>query len=516
MYRPSLFRQMVYQFRHCFKAVMIGLIAISSTMVFAGPGGSSGGNVRVCFNDEMIVANIKARGPERLIQDEEIPFIESVEAYDLYALKKKLGQNIPLMTSADNESSADFLLRLEKRFQKNNPFIASLFASGRYYLPEKNMEPSAAPLFRIPDEKDVYSAENNKCVIATAIAHIQRGSKFSLQIDSRLMDPRIHPLYSQKVLLAHERIYVNFSSTNPYRLKHQYASGSSQTRDLLGMILSTTGPFSYQQVNTWLEENGFQPEEQKSILTHKKLLAASLVDFSVSNKSQLHQQIENTANHQTLIKEYNNLLDQCPRIYAVLKSKMTSDQIDVHLQKIDATSSNFFNFRSEALTIDGRYRSTVSLYRLFAETGNNIAFSFSQTKKKDMQSCQEMIKKISEKATHEVLRVSENLKAMHTLGSDSNLQMQNEIIETCRQNDLALPDHAWSEIFKSLEPTWTDLRNDSSNLDFNKTFYRSTMNGYLPEETSSAPPYYRYISAWAAPSTLEKAAAALKVIDYEF
>ena len=229
-----------------------------------GPGGSTGGgNVRVCFKSGSGIAEkVSARTGqnEGLIHDNEIDFIESVEAYDLFSIRTKMPNGLQdLIQSDDTESVDDFLLRLEFRFKNYIPTISKLLQFGRveFAKTKRNEQPMA--LHRISDEHDSFnpsSSGNGDCVTSTAIAHRRVGNKYVLHIDSRLMNRKIHSLYSQKILMAHERIYLNYSPANPEALKIGNFEGSSSTRQLLEFILPATN-LRFQDLRQKLVSFGF-------------------------------------------------------------------------------------------------------------------------------------------------------------------------------------------------------------------------------------------------------------------
>lgn len=185
-----------------------------------GEWGSGGGNALVCFPAGQIaigeesfdvVSEIKKN--QNTIPDKFLPFIESIEMFDLYEAKKRRGLNSKkpeILEIQDDEHIYDYLDRLGNRFKNIIPMMHYMIGEAKKLIPDSQL---IFHEYAVKYQNDLGSVTlpSKNCVIATMAAQVFLESRengfYEVHIDQRLYDHPKHSNQSRATLVMHELVY---------------------------------------------------------------------------------------------------------------------------------------------------------------------------------------------------------------------------------------------------------------------------------------------------------------------
>ena len=193
-------------------------LAVSLAMGFAwsaqattSEGGSSvgnGGNVGVCFNDKVVVKEIKENG-NRISMDH-LDKITSIKALEIYEAEVKFNStelSDKMMLSREDEAISDYLKRIINRYTKAIPELHLILKRvASEFRPENVLYYQEVGIDRIYDTGENYYLDPLKCVIATAIRQTEVEGFPHLEIDNRLFSHPKHSAQSRAILWLHETV----------------------------------------------------------------------------------------------------------------------------------------------------------------------------------------------------------------------------------------------------------------------------------------------------------------------
>lgn len=264
------------------KKYIISLILLVSTNSLAsinyalGEWGSGGGNAIVCFKQMTIgtgetsvniISEIKKNN--NTIADDYLPYIESIEMFDLYDAKKARGLNPskPEIVEINNgEEFFSYTNRLAKRFKDSNPHMETIIRRAQNLLPETSF---VMHEYGVKYQNDLGSVvlPSEKCVISTMAAQVNSNDYYEAHIDKRLFFHPKHSKQSQATLVLHELIYAYARSFGQ--------KDSSSTRSLVRFYLTyhkTINEKSTMKALNSLRFNNYENTDGTDIQTKEYLL----------------------------------------------------------------------------------------------------------------------------------------------------------------------------------------------------------------------------------------------------
>jgi hypothetical protein len=205
-----------------------------------GEWGSGGGNALVCFIQEDVqlgnsTLNFKEwiKNNDNTIPDALLPFIESIEMYDLYEAKLERGisrEKTQIIEIGETEDFYAYFDRLGNRFKNRVPGMIEILNNGKALIPDNNIMFYDNPVIYQNDLGSV-SIPSRKCIISTMAAQVNFNDYYQVHIDKRLFFHRKHSRMSQATLLLHELVYAEGRES----FKH---TDSGSTRQIVGQMIS--------------------------------------------------------------------------------------------------------------------------------------------------------------------------------------------------------------------------------------------------------------------------------------
>lgn len=223
------------------KSLLIIVICLSSMSSYAtsllkrsaaGEWGSGGGNGLVCFDTDAHANQVRKN--KFIISDELLPYIESIEVYDLYEAKKRRGVSSgakpEIIKIKDGEEFYDYFSRISHRFNDYNWAMNALVDQAKEIVPNSQI------LFHdsaVKNQNDLGSVTlpRSNCVIVTMAAQVNYSDHYQVHIDERLFFHPKHARQSQATLILHELIYA----VGRKKYKHK---DSGATRSLIRYFIS--------------------------------------------------------------------------------------------------------------------------------------------------------------------------------------------------------------------------------------------------------------------------------------
>ena len=192
---------------------IVGIMACSLAAT-ANSGTRGGGNAIVCFDNQNIPKEIRAKDAfgnilDGSIKDEYIPHITKVEMLDLYQaqVKKGLnGQKSQLIEPLANESFEQYARRILSRVKGLTLWLDKV-AETIDELPADRAEMYSYGIEPVNDYNIDYRIDTTNCVVGTIALNSKEGNSYRLAIDERLMMHPAHTRLSQYVTYLHEVVY---------------------------------------------------------------------------------------------------------------------------------------------------------------------------------------------------------------------------------------------------------------------------------------------------------------------
>ena len=158
-----------------------------------GEWGSGGGNAIVCFTQTTIgtgdtfiniISEIKKNN--NTIADDFLPYIESIEMFDLYDAKRARGLNPSkpeIVKVRKDEEFFDYATRVANRFTKTNGHMLTVVNEGMRLLPETSF---VMHEYGVKYQNDLGSVvlPSEKCVISTIAAQENSNDFYEAHVDS--------------------------------------------------------------------------------------------------------------------------------------------------------------------------------------------------------------------------------------------------------------------------------------------------------------------------------------------
>lgn len=234
-----------------------------------GEWGSGGGNALVCFPEGRIaigeeffdvVAEIKKN--QNTIPDKFLPFIESIEMYDLYEAKKRRGLNSKkpeILEIKEDERIYEYIDRLGKRFDKYNMTMSFAIPQARLLIPDSQFIFHEYAV-KYQNDLGTVTLPNSNCVISTMAAQVFLDSRengfYEVHIDQRLFNHSKHSYQSKATLVLHELIYG-------LARKHFDHKSSASTRNLVRFFISYDESFTEKFIANSVYNLGFYDKEDR-------------------------------------------------------------------------------------------------------------------------------------------------------------------------------------------------------------------------------------------------------------
>lgn len=187
---------------------------------------SGGGKGIVCFTQKNIAD--KVRGQNRIIYDEDLKTITSIEMLDFKYAKDGLGEQNIFQES--NDVINKVLWGKLNLFPVLQHKLIDLFSQI-----ENNTRLRQAPLQGTFDENDIAIYDNGNCVLTQlAVQQDLSNGQFVVHYDARLVNHPLNSVRSQFALKAHEAMYLDLR-------RNHGDTNSAMTRELVSQLLNNQG-----------------------------------------------------------------------------------------------------------------------------------------------------------------------------------------------------------------------------------------------------------------------------------
>lgn len=228
-----------------------------------GEWGSGGGNALVCFeklitiNDGIITDIItEIKKNNNTIHDKYLPYIKSIEMFDLYEAKKRRGLNSKypkIIKIKENEKIYEYIDRLSQRFNNRVSMMNFVVQAGKELIPDTQI---IFHEFAVKYQNDLgnITLPGANCIISTMAAQVNEDNYYVVHIDQRLYDHPKHLKQSKATLILHELIYA----TARRYFNH---TGSGATRNLIRYYISYHDSFTEGTVAKAIHDLGFKSLE---------------------------------------------------------------------------------------------------------------------------------------------------------------------------------------------------------------------------------------------------------------
>jgi hypothetical protein len=253
-----------------------------------GEWGSGGGNALVCFPEGQIaigeesydvISEIKKNGNK--IATKFLPFIETIEMYDLFEAKKRRGlsgDKPEILEITESETIYEYIDRVAKRFKLYNPVLTNLIPAAKELLPDEKFVLHEYAVKYQNDMGEVTLPKEN-CVIATVAGQVNIGGRengyYEVHLDYRLFNHAKFSRQSKATLVLHEFIYA-------LSRKHFNHTDSSATRSIVRFYISYSKQFTEGFIAKSLGQLGFinPGSENFSLLVKNYTYSATMVSIS--------------------------------------------------------------------------------------------------------------------------------------------------------------------------------------------------------------------------------------------
>jgi hypothetical protein len=234
-----------------------------------GEWGSGGGNALVCFPEGQIaigdesfdvVSEIKKNGNK--IATKFLPFIDTIEMYDLFEAKKRRGlsgDKPEILEITESESIYEYIDRVAKRFEPYNPILTNLIPTAKDLLPDEKFIHHDYAVKYQNDMGEVTLPREN-CIIATVAGQVNLNGRengfYEVHLDSRLFNHEKFSRQSQATLVLHEYIYA-------LTRKYFNHTDSASTRNVVRFYISYSKQFTEGFIAKSLDELGFNKSDNE-------------------------------------------------------------------------------------------------------------------------------------------------------------------------------------------------------------------------------------------------------------
>ncbi len=205
-----------------------------------GEWGSGGGNALVCFIQEEIEIGGRTLNFKKWVEQNNntipnslLPFIKSIEMFDLYEAKKKRGLSAKapeIVSIEENEGFYDYLDRLGRRFIGKVDSMNQLVKKTQIMVPESSFIFHEAAI-KYQNDLGTVTLPQDHCVISTMAGQVSINGYFEVHIDERLFNHSKHSKQSKATLVLHELIYA-------YARFFNNEEESSSTRKMVSAFIS--------------------------------------------------------------------------------------------------------------------------------------------------------------------------------------------------------------------------------------------------------------------------------------
>lgn len=248
-----------------------------------GEWGSGGGNSLVCFTDRFveyrgnqvdIIQNIKENN--NVLEDDHLPFISSIEFFDLYEAKKPRGFDSvkpEILGIEDGESYYDYFDRLGERFDKSVYRLTDIVKEAKALIPDSQFVFHDSAV-EYQNDLGSVTLPSKKCMIITMAAQVNYNGFYEVHIDQRLFNHPKHSRQSKATLILHELVYA-------IGRKFYQHTDSGSTRNLIryyisyhpsfteGLIAKSVNELGFQSVNIM---HGLQYQYQASLIMQESII----------------------------------------------------------------------------------------------------------------------------------------------------------------------------------------------------------------------------------------------------
>ncbi len=171
--------------------------------------------------------------PNKFIND--IVFLETIDYYEAKMNRTLEGNVKPVIIEiAPNESFRDYLIRLSNRMVPYVSEIADVLSHGLNLINDFNVQNSEAALPPVLDLGVASVPDKDNCIFTTMVVQQGVGYRIQTQVDTRLMNHKVHSRQSQASAWIHEPLYA-------YARTYKGHADTHGTR-LASKILTTQSP----------------------------------------------------------------------------------------------------------------------------------------------------------------------------------------------------------------------------------------------------------------------------------